>query len=384
MRRGSSLPLGSSSAEPCPPRPPERPPSPAPDRVRERPHLLVLLRGLSFRGTDADQALAEQRKCARAQIALLRTLESAYLVSAAIYTYPTLHTLLLPHLYGTLSLLPTTLLEPRWFDCSAKGCPAAIRRPLSRQRQQCKVRDAVLYTCLGANSSTFAGGVTVTKTGTGDVLSLQRRMFADLLSRSSPLRHGRTVDAALVMRLDVRPLLPDSAAAALLAAAARSPRKIVVAFRIGNHCDWCCSPPCTENGSLAGSNGCHLTPRQLPRVSDAIHWVPSIFFDVLARGLPLNENLNDELDRNRESARLLRDESVPTAHERRNWGWLEYMSTEYADSNPSTCANRLYALANRPTSVTHRSPMCELLPNASLTLSPSPSPGHMHSASRRA
>jgi hypothetical protein len=53
--------------------------------------------------------------------------------------------------------------------------------------------------------------------------------------------------------------------------------------------------------------------------------------------------------------------NATSTEERRRWGWLEYLSTEFADSNTLLCANTLYDLAGRPTSERHPAPVCHTL-----------------------
>lgn len=149
----------------------------------------------------------------------------------------------------------------------------------------------------------------------------------------------------------------------------------MVAFRTGNQCDFCCNwAGCADK--TAGrplSNDCHSLPAArhgkppLPRVADALHWVPASYFPLVSSADgPLSESLNDVLWRSRLRKSILsQPNSTPATRQAlQKWGYLQYLSAEYADSNPMLCANQLYALAGRATSVSHTQPMCELLPNS--------------------
>ena len=358
-------PSGNGDSQSCP----ARYANPPLDSLRVgRKRLAVVLRGLSFRGPSLETALRSQRECAQSQAVLIDKLRETLDISTSIFTYPTYHTPLIPEVFANLRPSTTTLLEPAWWNCTMpQSCPERIRR---RQQLRCSTYDAALYPCHGVNSTAFASGAPVVKVGSGDFLGLQRRVFDDLLrlQRRAPLSTEQQYDlqqpfdAALLMRMDMCPLEPLALAEALRSAMIRSPKRITVSFRIGNHCDWCCASRCADSATIAGSSECQRTPqRRLPRVSDALHLVPSEYFGMLARGVALSENLNEELDQSKERHKILPANDT-SAIERIRWGWLEYASTEFADSNPLSCANRVYSLAGRSVSLTHPLPMCELLP----------------------
>jgi hypothetical protein len=272
----------SASKTTCPPRYAESPPAftPSPPFIT-RPRLHVLLHGLSFRGghkrrtlgESLEAALHDQQRAAQSHIALIDRLRRVLNVSTAIFTYPTVHTSALREMYRGLSA-SLTLLEPDWCDERSGGvCPS---RFLSRQRRRCLDHDIGLFKCPVHENATWARAAAahVTKLGNGGPYDLQRSFFAQLEAAGA---HGE-YDAALLLRLDLVLHQPHVAAERLLAAAARG--RIAAAFRIGDHCDYCCLRSCKEGGS----SGCQSVKSGQPRAADTLHWVPSAFFG-LAKAL---------------------------------------------------------------------------------------------------
>lgn len=304
---------------------------------------------------------------------------------------PEMHLLSLHWNHGcdAVPLLATTAS----FSSITAALPNCSRKVQSQQARRCEHTDAALLECAVAHKlrtprrhrwvhiqphSTANVRFPPVATGSrhdppapqqfGSQFDLQQRMFGDLVAQ--PFFGDLSV--ALVLRLDVHLFAPSEVGAALGRIAERQPRKMIVAFRTGSHCDWCCSwAGCTDTPAVPRSNDCHESPERsgktpLPRVADVLHWVPVKYLPLVstAKGSLLSESLNHVLSRSRLRQSLLRKggDAPTTKQALREWGYLEYLSNEYADSNPMLCANSLYALAGRATSVSHSAPMCELLP----------------------